>query len=211
MLLKKFYHKLKRNKTLTMVKNNATIEGENHYIADTGSVILGDGATKAQVVLMDSCWLEGIIHVRTKGVVVMHEHSRIAPSAQILCVNRVEVGPYTTITANTTICDNNNHPVAPLYREYMRTTPRFSDAREWKHSANAPIIIGRNCWIGTNSRICKGVTIGDNAVVAACSVVTKDVPANSIVAGNPAKVVKTDIDKLPLPTSCEGFNLYIKK
>lgn len=51
-------------------------------------------------------------------------------------------------------------------------------------------IIGENCWIGANVRICKGVTIGDNSVVAACSVVTKDVPANCIVAGNPAKVVK---------------------
>ena len=45
-------------------------------------------------------------------------------------------------------------------------------------------IIGENCWIGANVRICKGVTIGDNSVVAACSVVTKDVPANCIVAGN---------------------------
>lgn len=211
MLLKKIYHKLKRNKVLKKVRTNATLTGNNHYLADTCNVILGDGATQNQVQLMDSCWLEGIIHVRTNGVVVMHENSRIAPTAQILCVNRVEIGPYTTITANTTVCDNNNHPVSPEFREYMRTTPRFSNAREWKHSANAPIIIGRNCWIGTNSRICKGVTIGDNAVVAACSVVTKDVPANSIVAGNPAKVVKTDIDKLPLPTSCEDFNLYMKR
>ena len=67
--------------------------------------------------------------------------------------------------------------------------------RMWKHSANAPIIIGENCWIGTNVRICKGVTIGDNSVIAACSVVTKDVPANCIVAGNPAKIVKSNIDK----------------
>lgn len=195
---------------VSMVKNNATIEGKNHYLADTCSIILGDGATKKQVYLKDSCWLEGIIHVRTNGVVVMQEYSRIAPTSQILCVNRVEIGAYTAIATGTTICDNNNHPVSPQYREFMRATPRLSDAREWKHSDNAPIIIGNNCWIGTNVRICKGVTIGDNAVVAACSVVTKDVPANSVVAGNPAKVVKTDIDKLPLPTSCEDFNLYLK-
>lgn len=50
-------------------------------------------------------------------------------------------------------------------------------------------------WIGEYVRICKGVTIGDGSVVAANAVVTKDVPPNSIVAGNPAKVVKTDIDK----------------
>ena len=211
MLIKNIYHKLRRNKALKKVKTNATIIGENHYIADSAVVILGDGATRDQVQLMDSCWLEGIIHVRSKGVVIMHENSRLAPSSQILSVNKVEIGPYTAIATNTTICDNNNHPVSPQYREYMRSTPKYNDAREWKHSDNAPIIIGRNCWIGSNVRICKGVTIGDNSVVAACSVVTKDVPANCIVAGNPAKVVKTDIDKLPIPTSCEGFNLYMKR
>ena len=68
--------------------------------------------------------------------------------------------------------------------------------RKWKHSVSSPIIIGENVWIGSNVRICKGVTIGDNSVIAACSVVTKDVPANAIAAGNPAKIVKTDIDKI---------------
>ena len=52
-------------------------------------------------------------------------------------------------------------------------------------------------WIGRNSIISKGVTIGENSIVAAGSVVTKDVPPNCIVGGNPAKVVKTDIDKEP--------------
>lgn len=55
----------------------------------------------------------------------------------------------------------------------------------------------------------KGVTIGDNSIVAANSVVTKDVPSNSIAAGNPARIVKTDIDKIPAPTSCAGFNAYM--
>ena len=81
----------------------------------------------------------------------------------------------------------------------MRLVPAGHQMNKWKYSDNKPIIIGENCWIGSNVRICKGVTIGDNSVVAACSVVTKDVPANCIVAGNPAKVVKTDIDQLPEP------------
>ena len=116
-----------------------------------------------------------------------------------MCINRVEIGAYTAIAPEVTICDNNNHPVCPAFRKKMRMTPEGHIMRSWKYSANAPITIGENCWIGSNSRICKGVTIGDNAIVAACSVVTKDVPANSIVAGNPAKVVKTDIDILPEP------------
>ena len=54
----------------------------------------------------------------------------------------------------------------------------------------APVILGRNVWVGSNSTILQGVTIGDNAVVAAGAVVTKDVPADAIVGGVPAKVIK---------------------
>lgn len=55
----------------------------------------------------------------------------------------------------------------------------------------APIVIGKNVWIGSNSTILAGVTIGDHAVIAAGSVVTKDVLANTVVAGVPAKVIKS--------------------
>ena len=53
-----------------------------------------------------------------------------------------------------------------------------------------PIVIGRNVWIATGAIVLGGVTIGDNAVVAAGSVVTKDAPANCLVAGNPARVLR---------------------
>jgi acetyltransferase-like isoleucine patch superfamily enzyme len=54
----------------------------------------------------------------------------------------------------------------------------------------ARIVVGRNVWIGSNATILPGVTIGDNAVVAAASVVTKDVPENAVVVGSPARVVR---------------------
>ena len=55
---------------------------------------------------------------------------------------------------------------------------------------NAPVIIGNNCWIGARSIILPGVTIGDYSIVAAGSVVTKDVPSGVLVAGNPAVIKK---------------------
>lgn len=55
----------------------------------------------------------------------------------------------------------------------------------------APIVVGRNVWIGSNSTILPGVTIGDNSIIAAGSVVTKDVPANAIVAGVPARFIRS--------------------
>ena len=64
----------------------------------------------------------------------------------------------------------------------------------WKYSDSAPIIIGKNVWIGSDARICKGVTIGDGAIIAANAVVTKSCPPNCIMGGNPAKIIKRDID-----------------
>ena len=55
----------------------------------------------------------------------------------------------------------------------------------------APIVVKDNVWIGAHATILAGVTIGENAVVAAGAVVTKDVPANTIVGGVPARVLKT--------------------
>ena len=53
-----------------------------------------------------------------------------------------------------------------------------------------PITIGNDCWIGGNAIICPGVSIGDGCTVGAGSVVTKDIPANSLAVGNPARVIK---------------------
>lgn len=71
-----------------------------------------------------------------------------------------------------------NHGLSPKDRKY--TYPK-------------PIIVGKNVWIGSNSTILQGVRIGDNAVIAAGAVVTKDIPANVVAGGVPAKVIK-DID-----------------
>lgn len=68
-----------------------------------------------------------------------------------------------------------NHPVNPNERKML-------DLKA--------VVVKRNAWIGANSTILPGVTIGENSVVAAGSVVTKDVPANTVVAGVPAKIIK---------------------
>lgn len=193
-IIRRIINFLQLQRAKRIVTKNATIVGSNQHFSPRSRVELRDGAKKENVILKENSWPEGQISVQHNGVVIMHEHSKIGHTTQLLCVNRIEIGAYTAVADNTTICDNNNHPISPSFRKQMRLTPVGDDMRMWKHSANAPIIIGENCWIGAGVRICKGVTIGDNSIVAACSVVTKDVPANSIVAGNPAKIVKVGID-----------------
>ena len=62
--------------------------------------------------------------------------------------------------------------------------------KDWSKVPCAPVVIGNRVWIGCNALVLKGVRIGDGAVVAAGTVVTRDVPANSLVGGNPARVIR---------------------
>lgn len=196
MVLVRIYDWLRTIRAKRNVRKNATLIGAGHVIGPNSRVVLLRGATKEQVILESGVWLEGCIVVMCGGKVVMRENSRLGATSKILCVDSVEIGAYTEIAIGSTICDNNNHPISPELRKQIRVTPLGHDLRGWHHSTHAPIRIGENAWIGTSVRICKGVTLGKNSIAAACSVVTKNVPDNCIVAGNPAKIVKTDIDKL---------------
>jgi acetyltransferase-like isoleucine patch superfamily enzyme len=210
-MISKILNLIKQQRKNKIFHKNATITGNNHVFGLRAGIALLCGSTKEDVEIKSNVWIYGNLVSQNHGKIYFGKYSKIGFGSKILSVNSVYIGDYTAIADNTTICDNNNHPVNPDFRLYMRTTSEFADARMWKHSDNAPIVIGKNCWIGTNVRIQKGVTIGDNSIVAACSVVTKSIPANCIAAGNPAKVVKTDIDKIPAPTSCQGYNEYVKK
>ncbi|WP_081911648.1 acyltransferase [Clostridium culturomicium] len=109
--------------------------------------------------------------------------------AQLIIGQGTNIGDRTEIHVGTSISIGRDcaisWDVCILDRDYHE----FNSKREEK----ASVIIGNNVWIGCRATILKGVTIGDGAVVAAGSVVTKDVPANCCVGGNPAKVIKENI------------------
>lgn len=171
-----------------------TIQGMGISFYRTTHISLIEGASPNNILIGAHSRIHGNLSACANGIIQFGEYAKIGPGSIVRCVNKVVIGDLTAIATNCVISDNNSHPVNPLDREIMRKTPSGSFERSWQNSDNAPIIIGRNCWIGENVRICKGVSIGDGAVIAADSVVTKDVPSNSIAAGNPAKIVKTDID-----------------
>lgn len=178
------------------IKKNCILKG-NALIRRTANVYHLFGNKQNHIVIGNNAIIQGVLAASYEGYIEIGHDSRIGVNTTIRCVEKVIIGDYTATADNVVISDNNNHPVNPSDRLIMRCTPPGSKERSWIYSDHAPITIGNNVWIGEYARICKGVTIVDGAIIAANAVVTKDVPANSIAAGNPARIVKTDIDKVP--------------
>lgn len=153
-------------------------------------ILLSDGSSPKDIELGEYVTLYGTIQSQSGGKVRLGDYTRLGKGSIIRSLESVSVGSYTAIADNVVISDNGNHPIDPVFRRKMKEDALDGDMRLWKHSEHAPIIIGENVWICEGARINRGVHIGDNAIVAAGAIVTKDVPANSIVAGIPAKVIK---------------------
>ena len=100
----------------------------------------------------------------------------------ITCINKIQIGDNCLTGKWVTISDN-NHGTTDF--DTLHEAPAIR-----KLYTKGPVVIGNNVWIGDKATILGGVTIGDGAVIAANSVVTKDVPAYSVVGGNPARVIK---------------------
>ena len=104
-------------------------------------------------------------------------------STAIVCKHDIEIGDNVTIGGNTVIYDTDFHAIDSAVR-----TNKLQDGQ---HAKWGKVKINNNVFIGAHTSILKGVTIGENAIIGACSVVTKNIPANEMWAGNPAKFIRT--------------------
>ena len=211
MCLRKFINFISTIRKVNLFKKNATLLGKNYLFGRSSFVSIKDGSVKDDIIIDDNIKIHGAINSQNNGKIYIGKFVNIGYNSCLLAVDNIYIGDYTTISYNVVITDNNNHPINPSFRKYMSMMPADDDSTKWKHSAHATVVIGKNCWIGQNSRIHKGVVLGDNCIVAANAVVTKSAPANCILAGNPARIVKTDIDQVEAPTTCEGYNEYVKQ
>lgn len=125
----------------------------------------------------EHCYVEPPLHSNWGGHHV-HFGSHIYANFNLTLVDdtHIYIGDDTMIGPNVTLATA-GHPILP---ELRRRGLQY----------NAPIHIGRNCWLGAGVIVLPGVTIGDNTVIGAGSVVTKDIPANVVAVGNPCRVLR---------------------
>lgn len=125
----------------------------------------------------ENCYIEPPLHANWAGKFV-HFGKNVYANFNLTLVDdtHIYVGDSTMIGPNVTIATA-GHPILPVLREKV-------------YQFNLPVRIGKNCWIGAGAIILPGITIGDNTVVGAGSVVTKDLPANVVAVGNPCRILR---------------------
>jgi acetyltransferase-like isoleucine patch superfamily enzyme len=112
-----------------------------------------------------------------RAEIVIGERNFFNNNVSIGAVEKVVIGNDCLIGGSVSIADCDFHDISP-------------EIRHTSQGSKKPVQIGNNVWLGTGVAVLKGVTIGDNSVVGAMSVVTKPIPANCVAAGNPARIIR---------------------
>lgn len=125
----------------------------------------------------EDCYIEPPLHANWGGKHV-HFGKNVYANFGLTLVDdtHIYVGDYTMFAPNVVVATA-GHPILP-------------ELREKAYQYNFSVHIGRNCWIGAGALIMPGVTIGDNTVIGAGSVVTRDIPSNGVAYGNPCRVIR---------------------
>lgn len=171
------YHRVKFN------PKKCRFNGRTYLNLGAGcEVSIGDGfIANSGIMTGIDCGNGCKITVRSKALLTIGEYSGMTNTV-IQCHERIQIGDHVNIGAGCMIMDSNFHST--------NWEDRLDRRKDIKNHRNAPVKIGDVVFIGARSIICKGVTIGDHAMIAAGSVVVTDVPANEVWGGNPAKFIK---------------------
>ena len=172
------------------IYRKVTTEGEVVFYSST--VVNNFQNNKSKINIGNDSYIRGELQIFSfGGEIKIGGRCFIGEKTRIWASSKIEIGNNVLISHNVHIIDTNVHElnyierakgfVEIIYKGHPKLRPNIEDS---------PIIIGDNVWINFNSIILKGVTIGEGAIIAAGSLVTKDVPPFALVGGNPAKFIK---------------------
>jgi len=167
--------------------------GEGFY-CESAQIFRQFNSTRENAVVLGkyvSCYAGCSFSLGTAGTCTVGDFT-LLNGVLLMAEEHIEIGSYCLMSWNVGIADSDFHPILPAQRrvDAMALAPYFKDRPPRPKLETRPVHIADNVWIGMNAIILKGVSIGENSVVAAGSVVTKNIPANTVVAGNPAVIVK---------------------
>lgn len=194
----KVIRKIKREIQLRNIRKSFE---QNAKIEQTTNFMLGascrNNSAKENITLGKHTLVGGTLIALFGGEITIGDNVYIGQGTSIQAKEKIVVSSNVIIANDVILLDNNNHPVSPEMRLKMSACEDFinDELWSWKYAESAPVVIEENVWIGRDARIMKGVTVGKGSVVALGAVVTHNVPAYCVVAGNPARVVK----ELPKP------------
>ena len=181
---------LKSNKRLfASHDSNLLISPGSKYLASTSW--LDSYTVNNSLTIGTSCLIRGAVaFTRSNSFLTIGSNSAVGANTLFMCASEIAIGNNVLISFDCLIADNNAHSI--FYQDRRSDLPNVLNAysKDWSNVCISPIIIEDDVWIGARSIILKGVCIGERSIVAAGSVVTKSVPPDCIVAGNPAKIVK---------------------
>lgn len=182
-----YYLKLKE-KTISYKKNTKINMDDSVRIFPETVIIAGLG----KVVVGSKSCIRGTLEIqRSGGEIVIGEKCYIGDHTRIWSADNITIGNNVLIAHNVNIFDNDTHPTDLFERREDAENIIWRGIRDdFSTLKSSPIIIQDDVWISCNSVILRGVKIGTGSIVAAGSIVTKDVPPKTLVAGNPAKVIK---------------------
>ncbi len=147
---------------------------------------------KKAISIESDTYIRGSLYVLGYGgSISIGKRCFVGDGSRIYSASKINIGNDVLISHNVNILDTNSHELNHIERAeaYMEIVAK-GHPKHIPNIENAPVTIGNNVWINFNSIILKGVNIGDGAIIAAGSVVTKDVLPFTIVGGNPARILK---------------------
>ena len=198
-LISRLYHSFKRRtgngglpQHVSLARRGFLTTGSGCDLHAMNVILIEQTPGPANIRMGDNCCVRGTIMLyKASSRVTLGNNIYIGPGTFIECTDEITIGDNVLISMNCHIIDTNSHS--------LHSEDRLKDVVEWQKGLShkdwtnvesAPVRIRERSWIGLRSIILKGVTVGEGGIVAAGSVVTKNVEAYTIVGGNPAAFIK---------------------